>query len=299
MAIVLGDNRFGKAEVRMLHLHRDSAGSVLTDLNVSTHVSGALDAVHLEGDNTGIITTDAQKNTVFGFARKEPPGEIEEFGLRLARHFVSSVAVVHRACVELESYGWNPLTVDGSPAPHSFSRATERRLATVTATGADAWVISGLTDLVVLRAAGSEFHGFLIEPYTTMVPEADDRILATAVTARWRHRNTDSDWGDSYAEVRRILLETFATAPSRSLQQTLFRMGTQILEQRSEIVEVRLTMPNKHHFPADLRVFGMDNDMPGPGRDGDVVFTVPDRPYGLIEGTVLRDDVASADHAWA
>jgi urate oxidase len=51
-----------------------------------------------------------------------------------------------------------------------------------------------------------------------------------------------------------------------------------------------LTLPNKHHFPVDLTPFGLDN----PGE----VFVATDRPYGLIEGTVQRDDAAPAPEAW-
>jgi urate oxidase len=49
-------------------------------------------------------------------------------------------------------------------------------------------------------------------------------------------------------------------------------------------------MPNKHHFLQDLSAFGLDNP--------DVVYHADDRPYGLIEGTVLRDDVAAVGLAW-
>ena len=44
---------------------------------------------------------------------------------------------------------------------------------------------------------------------------------------------------------------------------------------------MRLSLPNRHHFLVDLAPFGLDN----PGE----VFHVADRPYGLIEGTVLAD----------
>jgi urate oxidase len=53
---------------------------------------------------------------------------------------------------------------------------------------------------------------------------------------------------------------------------------------------VRLALPNKHHFLVDLTPFGLDN----PGE----VFYAADRPYGLIEGTVLRDDAPSDPEAW-
>jgi urate oxidase len=53
---------------------------------------------------------------------------------------------------------------------------------------------------------------------------------------------------------------------------------------------VRLSMPNRHHFLQDLTAFGLDNP--------DVVYRAEDRPYGLIEGTVLHDDVPPAEVAW-
>ena len=96
--IALGGNRFGKAEVRVVRIDRSDGGVALpTDLSVTSHLSGDLEAVHLEGDNAGVLTTDAQKNTIYAFARDAPAGampSMAEFGLRLARHFVNSVDTV-------------------------------------------------------------------------------------------------------------------------------------------------------------------------------------------------------------
>ena len=63
-----------------------------------------------------------------------------------------------------------------------------------------------------------------------------------------------------------------------------------VLDARPEIVEVRLSLPNRHHFLVDLEPFGLDN----PGE----VFFAADRPYGLIEGSVLRDDAPPPGLAW-
>ena len=61
------------------------------------------------------------------------------------------------------------------------------------------------------------------------------------------------------------------------------------------VAEIRLSLPNKHHFEVDMSPFGLDG-LP----DGGTVFYAADRPYGLIEGTVLRDDAPPAppDLAW-
>jgi len=108
--------------------------------------------------------------------------------------------------------------------------------------------------------------------------------------ARWRYAGTDVDWRQSHAEIRRLLLETFATRHSLSLQQTLYAMSEAVLEARREVAEIRMTMPNKHHFVVDLTPFGMAND--------NEVFYASDRPYGLIEGTVTRDDAPEPGLAW-
>jgi urate oxidase len=284
MGITLGPNRYGKAEIRLVRVARDSRRHDLKDLNVSVTLAGELRATHLTGDNAPVLTTDSQKNTVYAFARRYGVGEIEEFGLRLARHFVDSQPTITRARVHVEEYGWQRL------GPHSFQRAgAETRTATVSYDGDAAWVVSGLTDLVLLNSTDSEFRGYVKDPYTTL-PETDDRVLATAVNARWRHAAADGDWGDSYAAARALLCEAFVDTYSRSLQQTLYAMGERLLAHRSEIAEVRLSLPNKHHLVVDLSPFGLDNP--------NEVFHADDRPYGLIEGTVLRDDAPAPGLAW-
>jgi urate oxidase len=150
-------------------------------------------------------------------------------------------------------------------------------------------VLSGLTGLVLLSSTGSEFRGFLRDRYTTLA-EASDRILATSVDATWRHASPPDDWGKSFAAARAALTTAFADTYSRSLQQTLFAMGERVLGACAGVGEVRLSLPNRHHFLVDLEPFGLDN----PGE----VFHVDDRPYGLIEGTVLADGAAPDPESW-
>jgi urate oxidase len=67
-------------------------------------------------------------------------------------------------------------------------------------------------------------------------------------------------------------------------------MGEAVLNGRPEVAEIRMSMPNRHHFAVDLAPFGMANE--------NEVFYAPDRPYGLIEGTVTRDDAPEPGLAW-
>ncbi|MEU4667387.1 factor-independent urate hydroxylase [Amycolatopsis sp. NPDC023774] len=290
MAIVLGDNRYGKAENRVVRVDRDGDEHRITDLNVSVSLSGDMSDTHLTGANDKVLATDTQKNTVFAFAR-DGVGEIEDYALRLARHFVTTQESIHGARVRVESYPWQRLTVGGQPAHHSFARSGGgTRTATVHYDGDQAWVLGGVEDLTVLNSTGSEFWGFPRDGYTTL-RETKDRILATAVNASWRFAGEDVDWASAYDTALASLLDAFGGTHSQSLQQTLYAMGSRVLETVPEIVEVRLSLPNKHHFLTDLSPFGLDN----PGE----VFHAADRPYGLIEGTVLRDDAPAAGPAWS
>ena len=286
MGIVLGANQYGKAEVRLVHVDRSTPRHTLTDLNISSHLRGAFDATYLTGDNSAVLATDTQKNTMYAFARKYGVGQPEDFAIRLAGHFVESQPQVTGAQIEIDQLPWARI----NDHDHAFARpGGERRTTSVTRDGDRLWVISGLADLVVLKSTGSEFHGFPRDEYTTL-PETDDRILATAVTARWRYSSTHVAWGEIYPEIRAVLLETFATTHSLALQQTLYAMGQAVLEKFGEVAEVRLSMPNKHHYLVDLTPFGLDNP--------NEVFIAGDRPYGLIEGQVLREEAPGAGPAW-
>jgi urate oxidase len=287
---VLSRARYGKAEVRLLHVDRREPRHEITDLNVTVTLAGDMAATYLTGDNTGVLTTDAQKNTVYALARGGVR-PVEEFALRLARHF-AEIPAVDRAQVRIEEYGWQRIEAGGAPHPHSFERVAGTRIASACARAdGRAEIVAGVDGVILLKSTGSEFHGFLRDAYTTLEPTGD-RILATAVAALWRISATDAGWAESFRGARAALAEAFAVTHSLSLQQSLYAMGEAVLAARPEISEVRLSLPNKHHFLVDLAPFGLDN----PGE----VFYAADRPYGLIEGAVSRPGAAQGDpeHQW-
>jgi urate oxidase len=67
-------------------------------------------------------------------------------------------------------------------------------------------------------------------------------------------------------------------------------MGTRVLADVPAACEVRLALPNRHHYLVDLVPFGLDNP--------NEVYNAGDRPYGLIEGHVLADDAPDEGLAW-
>jgi len=273
----LGINQYGKAQTHLVRVFRDGPVHEIRDLTVSVALSGELEAVHLEGDNAAVLATDTQKNTVYAFAKEHPVGTPEEFAARLARHFLGGA--ITRARVEVVEVPWTRLN------DHAFTQSSrEGRVAVVIASGQDAWFVSGIGGLVVLKTTNSEFHGFPRDRYTTL-QETDDRVLATEVAARWRHDGTAD-----YETARTALVEAFAAHHSLSLQQTLFVMGEAVLEACPAVQEIRLSMPNKHHFVVDLEPFGLENP--------NEVFHADDRPFGLIEAAVVRDGATTPGPCW-
>ena len=126
---------------------------------------------------------------------------------------------------------------------------------------------------------------------TIDVDEEFDRILATQVSVWWRYRGTDVDWAAAFGGAHQAVLDAFSGTYSYSLQQTLYAIGERVLAAVPAVCEVRLSLPNKHHYLVDLAPFGLRND--------NEVYLPGDRPYGLIEGTVLADDAPPEGIAWS
>ncbi|BDH56423.1 factor-independent urate hydroxylase [Tsukamurella sp. PLM1] len=294
MAIHLGPNQYGKAENRVVRIYRDTARHTIRDLNVSSALRGDFTDAHISGDQAAVLPTDTQKNTAFSFAKEKGVGAIEDYALTLGGHFIDSTPNADGARIEVHEYPWDRIQVDGEGHDHAFVRSgggIRSTVVNIDGRGADRKtnVVSGIHDLTLLKSTGSEFHGFLKDKYTTL-QETDDRILATSLVTKWRYNHTDVDWDKSYDSIRAILLQRFAEIHSRALQQTLYGMGESVLEQHPEVAEIKFSAPNKHHFLVDLSPFGVDN----PGE----VFIAADRPYGLIEASVVRDDATDAGSAW-
>jgi urate oxidase len=290
MAIIMGDNQYGKAENRVVRIYRDTARHEIHDLNVSTALRGAFSPAHIEGDQSMLLPTDTQKNTAFAYAKEKGIESIEQYALALARHFVHDVEPVEGARIEVEEFAWERAVIDGVEHDHTWTRrGPEVRTAAITVDASGEYVIGGIKDLVILKSTGSEFAGFYTDGYTTL-EETHDRVMATSLVAHWRFTTTDVDWQAAFTSIKSIIIREFATLQSLALQQTLFHIGKAVLEAHPEIAEMRLSAPNKHHFVVDLSPFGLDN----PGE----VFIAADRPYGLIQATVTRDDAAPAGDAW-
>ena len=287
MTYELGENRYGKSRIRLVTVRRRGGTHDLRDLTVDATLEGDFVAAHVAGDNARVIATDTMKNTAYALAKDHLAGAPEVFGLALARHFAEAPQV-SRASVTLREHGWARIETPAGAAPDAFVRTgPATRLATVSVAGRGAAaatsIEAGLEDLTVMKTTKSGFVGFERDAYTTLA-EAEDRIMATRVTATWGYGRAavrkGFDFDAAHARALERLLATFAEHVSPSVQTSVWIMASAMLDADPAIEWVRMVLPNLHHWTVDLGPFGLENR-------GEV-FVATTEPQGLIEATVRR-----------
>ena len=271
----LGAHGYGKSEIRVVKVVRGPGQHEVRDLTVDVMLRGAFAPAYVEGDTAGLLATDTMRNTVYAFAQEHPLDELESFGEVLVEHFLAAGPTVTGATVHVREHPWARL----GEHPHAFQRGHGgTRIAEVSADDGELRRSAGVEDLLVLETTGSGWAGFHRERFNTL-PETDDRILATAIAASWDYA-PDADLAGLWPQVRDGILAAFADHYSPSVQFTLHRMGSAVLQAHPGIERVRLALPNRHHLPFDLARFGLE--------DRGQVFHATTEPYGIIEGTVER-----------
>ena len=283
MRVILASNSYGKSAIRLVKVVRTAAHHDIREFTVDIALEGAFDDAHTLGDNSAVLPTDTMKNTVYAKARELPLGEPEAFALALAEHFLRASAAALLARIAITEHGWRRLVVGGEPHAHAFERSSsEVRIARVALTRGTAPVIqSGIEELLILKSGRSAFAGYPRDQYTTL-RETEDRILATSISTLWRYRDATHDFAACFANVRRVLLETFADHDSKSVQHTLYAMGEAVLRHCHAVEEISITMPNQHHVLVDLRPVGLDN--------ANEIFVPTSAPFGRISATLTRGE---------
>jgi urate oxidase len=286
VTIVLTHHSYGKSRIRLTKVTRRAERHEVREMAIDIGLQGDFAKTYTSGDNRLIIPTDTMKNVVLALANEHLLDSLESFGAVIADHFLAFHAHVTSAVVGIAEQPLERIRIDGREHPHAFAgTSSERRATNITRSRESVVVESGFDGLFLLKSTNSAFCGFLTDPYTTL-KDAPDRIFATMLEARWRYGATAGDWNALYSRSRQVLVETFANHNSLSVQQTLYAMGEMVLARIPEIETITLTMPNKHRILADLKPFGLDN--------ANEIFIATDEPYGLITGTLSRENSAGS-----
>lgn len=142
MSYSIVDDAYGKNNVKLLHVKRDGPVHSIQELEVNTELTLATHKVnwfqsisvnfsqsiidyifakdYVNGDNSDIIATDSQKNTVYLLAQKHGVTCPEQFAILLCRHFLKTYDHVLKVKVYVEQYPWQRIDVDGKKHNHAF-----------------------------------------------------------------------------------------------------------------------------------------------------------------------------------
>lgn len=277
----LGENNYGKAEVKLMKVKRGDKRHEIRELAVRVGMTGDFDAAHTAGDNSELIATDTVRNTIYGLAKEGFNGSPEEFGKELIAHFVKTGPRVRGGFMEFTEYLWERVQAGGQGHDHAFVRQMPQRTGRVESEDGQSFkVTSGIENLYVLKTTQSGWAGYLLNERFTTLPETHERLMATYVTAKWEYGAGEVDYDAVWQRVYRQIQETFTDHYSPSLQNTLFLMGQAVLVACPEISRIWFQMPNKHHLLYNLQRFGLENDLE--------IFHVDPEPYGLMEAWVER-----------
>lgn len=278
----------GKSRVRLVRIDRsDAKFDRVKEVTVETQLESDCGATYVTGDNSKVVATDTQKNTVYVVAKESFPAKasIEEFGIALGRRFVSEHSFVWSARIVLVQHGWQRAHFgpNQQPAHNTFVRAEpEQRTATVVVHRSGAVTVeSGFQNLTVLKAGGSSFEGFPRTKLTTL-PDATDRTLCTAITTKWTYADPTAkiNFDAVYNKCREATLETVCTLNSGSVQQVMYDAAQLFLSRAPEVESVDSFMPNIHLFLFDISRFGLENNKE--------VYYPTSEPHGSIYVTLKR-----------
>jgi urate oxidase len=127
----------------------------------------------------------------------------------------------------------------------------------------------------------------------TSLPEVQDRILGTSITATWTFSDTAitgtaTDFNQVAFLIEKQLVNTFAGPSdvgvfSASVQQTLYDMGKSAVLNVPAIDSIRLEMPNIHNIPFSLEQYGFPKEQGSPN-----IFFPIDEPHGMIAAEIHR-----------
>ncbi len=280
LSTTLVKNSYGKSVVRLTKVTRSSKPPTWKEITVETELFGDFADCYYDGDNTKIVATDSMRNTIYILGAKHSLDSIEDYGIALAKHFLSEYSHVTEAIIRIVENVWGQIPLSGKHHPTSFVKTQgDDRVAAILVNRKEAKIESGIVNLNVAKITDSEFSGFIRDKYTTL-GETSDRIFGTTIDAHWKYKRPAANFNCVYETARKVMLETFADHHSLSAQQTLYAMGDAVLEAVDDIEEISLILPNLHRLTFDLRPFGMENT--------NEIFVSTSEPYGTIKGTIAR-----------
>ncbi len=202
--------------------------TISSTLTFWIELDGDFVAAYTDGDNSKVVATDTMKNTVYVLASRHGIESIESFTQLLCRHFLETYPQVNRAEVRCEEKPWSRMQFNAAARTnmHSLVVRDERNHCIVighnspASTDPSLMMQCGFSGLQVLKTTGSGFTNFWRDDMTTL-PETDDRIFATTITAELamyrRDRPSSSILTSNWSEIRQTNPHCDAESVCRSI----------------------------------------------------------------------------------
>jgi urate oxidase len=273
-------NKYGKGRVRVMRIHRDGDRHEVSQLNVKAMIEGDFSRAYSDADNSTSVSTDTIKNVVNIVARENTSLCTEDFCQVLAKKYLDLYPQVSSVAITAHETKWSRLSFGGKPHPHSFVLdGNGKPTVEVTATRQGSTLASGIDGFTFMKSTQSGWENYVKDAYTT-IKETNDRMCATSMVASWKWSAKPENYPATNAKILSTMLEVFSMTYSKSVQDSLYRMGEAALAAVPEISEISMACPNMHFIPINLSAFGLDNN-------NDVLLPT-DEPHGQIECTVGR-----------
>lgn len=224
---------------------------------------------YTEGDNSLVVATDSMKNFVHKTALEYEGDSLEDFLREIGKRFLDRYAHVDIADLRGRQ------VVFARRGGVAFQRLyDDYGIAEVVASRQDGTIErSGRAALHLVKLSGSSFADFVRDEYTTL-PESHDRPLFVHLAKVMWENESPAKRADGIA-VRDLLVQTFATFDSASIQHLLNEMSAKALERFPEIRSIA--------FEAENRLWDKAQTS-----DAATVYTDPRPPFGVIHLAVER-----------
>jgi len=288
----MGFNRYGKTNVQMLRVVKDSPRHEIFALTGQVLLEGrSFDEHFLRGDNSTLVPTETQKNTLYVLSKLYPIDPLERWVVFVAQDFMHRHKQIEGVFLHFDKTPWDRIKVGGQEHNHAFVEGnTGTRFVTLHTTRAGKIdLVAGFKDLKVMKTTQSGFEGFTVDEYTTLKP-TNDRVMCTKIYCEWTFCdvNLDAiDFNAIYDAIQRITLDTLAGPPdvgvySASVQHTIYQIAEAVLKRYDVIDKITFKLPNIHYYLVDFNAFKTTLQ-----NKNEVYFTF-NGAAGQIEGTIQR-----------